>query len=119
LCADWGEERGFDLHNATEKEVEDRVRELSLIGEKMVRARRTLSFTFCSFVSTSWRAPRTAAGKRREERREGALLTLLSLLFFCLCSSPPGLSLQEKSFESIPKDRDLIDESDVRKFDTY
>jgi hypothetical protein len=27
--------------------------------------------------------------------------------------------LQEKSFESIPKDRDLIDESDVRKFDTY
>ncbi|ELR14480.1 mitochondrial ribosomal protein l51 / s25 / cib8 domain containing protein [Acanthamoeba castellanii str. Neff] len=57
---DWGEERGFDLHNATEKEVEDRVRELTLMGEKM-----------------------------------------------------------EKSFESIPKDRDLIDESDVRKFDTY
>jgi hypothetical protein len=34
---DWGEEREFDLHNATEKEVEDRVRELTLMGEKMVR----------------------------------------------------------------------------------
>jgi hypothetical protein len=34
---DWGEERGFDLHNATEKEVEERVRELTSLGEKMVR----------------------------------------------------------------------------------
>jgi len=57
---DWGQFKEFSLDNATELEVEEKVRELNQIGEKM-----------------------------------------------------------EKGWALFPKDRDLIDESDVRKFITF
>jgi hypothetical protein len=71
LCADWGEERGFDLHNATEKEVEDRVRELTLMGEKMVRARLPfLTFALRRRLLSPRGAPFTAAATKASGREE-------------------------------------------------